>query len=125
MATVDVIRGDRRANRRYAFEMPLRFLHQSGASRLLGGGHTVDLSRKGIRFLSDDPPPQGTDVELRVEWPFLLQSVCPLELRVWGQVLRNDPEGTVVRTSKYEFRTVGARSFDQAIASAVNLSIVA
>ena len=85
----------------------------------------MDLSRKGIRFVSDDAPPRDTDVELRIKWPFLLQNVCPLELRVWGRVLRSDGQGTVVRMSKYEFRTVGARSFDQAIAGAVSLSVVA
>ena len=125
MPSVDLIRGDRRANRRYAFEMPLRFLYQSGDLRRLGCGDTVDLSRKGIRFVSDDPPPHDTDVELRIEWPFLLQNVCPLELRVWGRVLRSDGQGTVVRMSKYEFRTSGARSFDQATAGAAILSVVA
>jgi hypothetical protein len=85
----------------------------------------MDLSRKGIRFSSDDPPPRAAEVELLIEWPFLLQNVCPLELRVWGRVLRSDDQGTVVRMSKYEFRTVGARSFDQAMARAVHLSIVA
>ena len=125
MASVDLICGDRRADRRYTFEMPMRFLYRSGDSRCLGYGQTVDLSRKGIRFASDDPPRIGAEVELRIEWPFLLQQVCPLELRVWGQVLRNDSDGTVVRTNRYEFRTVGARSFDQAIAGAVSLSVVA
>jgi hypothetical protein len=85
----------------------------------------MDLGRKGIRFASDDPLPRDVEVELRVEWPFLLQQVCPLELRIWGRVLRSDSEGTVVRTSKYEFRTVGARSFDQAITRTAELSIVA
>ena len=125
MASVDVIRGDRRTDRRYAFEMPMRFLYRSAGSLCLGYGQTVDLSRKGIRFASDDPPPMEVEVELHIEWPFLLQHVCPLELRVWGQVLRNDSAGTVVRTSKYEFRTVGERSFDQVIARAAGLSIVA
>jgi hypothetical protein len=64
-------------------------------------------------------------VELRIEWPFLLQGVCPLELQVWGRVLRSDDQGTVVRMSRYEFRTCGARSFDQASASEVNWNIVA
>jgi hypothetical protein len=123
--SVDLISGDRRTNQRYAFEMPLRFLYRSGESRCLGRGQTVDLSRKGIRFVSDDPPPCDTDIELRVEWPFLLQDICPLELRVWGRVERSDDEGTVIRMNKYEFHTVGARSFDQAIAGAVSLSIVA
>jgi hypothetical protein len=120
-----MIRGDRRTNRRYAFEMPLRFWYRSGESRRLGSGQTLDLSRKGIRFVSDDPPPSGTEIELRIEWPFLLQHVCPLELLVWGRVLRSGDQGTVVRMNKYEFRTVGARSFDQVIARAANLSIVA
>jgi hypothetical protein len=125
MPSSDLIHGDRRANRRYAFEMPLRFLYQSGRSRRTGSGCTKDLGRRGVRFVSDDPPPHQTDVELRIEWPFLLQGVCRLELRVWGRVLRNDEQGTVIRMSKYEFRTCGARSFDQVSASAANWSIVA
>jgi hypothetical protein len=125
VASVDLIRGDRRTDQRYTFEMPMLYLYRRDGSMCLGSGQTMDLSRKGIRFASDDPLPRDTEVELRVEWPFLLQQVCPLELRIWGRVLRSDSEGTVVRTNKYEFRTVGARSFDQVIASAANLSIVA
>lgn len=125
MASVDLIRGDRRTDKRYTFEMPMLYLYQRGDSVCLGSGQTMDLGRKGIRFASDDPLPRDVEVELRVEWPFLLQQVCPLELRIWGRVLRSDSEGTVVRTSKYEFRTVGARSFDQAITRTAELSIVA
>jgi len=123
--TVELIRGDRRRNQRYTFDMPMRFLYRDGDSRRQGRGRTMDLARKGIRFASDDRPPRDAEIELWIEWPFLLQQVCPLELRVWGRVLRSDDEGTVVRMSRYEFRTVGARSFDQAIAGTVNLSIVA
>jgi hypothetical protein len=125
MPSVDLIRGDRRTNRRYSFDMPLRFQYPSGGARRLGCGQTMDLSRGGIRFVSEDPLPQDADVELRIDWPFLLQNVCPLELRVWGRVLRSGSQATVVRMNRYEFRTVGARSFDQAAAATVNLSIVA
>jgi hypothetical protein len=132
MPGTELIRGDRRSNRRYSFEMPLRFLYRRGESRCLGSGRTKDLGRKGIRFVSDDPPPQNAEVELRIDWPFLLQNVCPLELRVWGRVLRSDGQGTVIRMSRYEFRTYGERSFDhgerafdQVSARAVNWSIVA
>ena len=83
------------------------------------------LGWKEIRFVSDDPPPQDTDLELRIAWLFLLQNVRPLELRVRGRVLRSDDRGTVLRISKYEFRTCGERSFDQASARADNWSMVA
>jgi hypothetical protein len=125
MGRVDLIYGDRRAHRRYAYALPLRFLYQSHGADLGGGGQTVDLGRKGIRFVADDPPPAGTDVELRIEWPFLLQNVCPLELWAWGRVLRTDEQGTVVHMNRYEFHTCGQRSFVQASAAPVSWSIVA
>ena len=125
MRSPELIHGDRRADRRYEFELPLRFLCKKGEAQHTGSGLTKDLGRKGIRFVSDNPPPRAADVELRIEWPVLLQGVCLLELWVWGRVLRNDEHGTVARISKYEFHTCGARSFDQASASAVNWSFVA
>ena len=105
--------------------MPLRFSYERGGAEYAGSGYTKDLGRKGLRFASEDPPPRDSDLELRIEWPFLLQDVCPLELRVWGRVLRSDDRGTVVRMSRYEFRTRGERSFDQVRARVVNWSIVA
>ena len=101
MIGAELIHGDRRTDGRYVFELPLRFLYRSGEVRYSGAGRTKDLGRKGICFVSEDPPPEGTDVELRIEWPFLLQDVCALDLRVWGRVLRNDDQGTVVRMSRY------------------------
>ena len=106
-------------------ELPLRFWCQMAGAQYTGTGRTKDLSRKGACFVADNPPPQATEVELCIEWPFLLQDVCPLELRLWGRVLRSDELGTVVRMSRYEFRTFGTRSFDQEGASVVNWSIVA
>jgi len=126
MRVNELISGDRRADRRYEFELPLRFSYQSGETQCTGSGRTTDLGRKGIRFVADNPPPHATEMELRIEWPFLLQDVCPLELWVWGKVLRSDAYGTVIRMRKYEFRTCGARSFDQATASpAVSWNLVA
>jgi hypothetical protein len=125
MAAVDVISGDRRKESRYAVELPLRFIAEGRGAEYQGSGHTKDLSRKTICFYCDSPPPNGADVELRIEWPFLLQDVCPLELRVWGQVIRGDPDSAVIRMVRYEFRTRGATSFDQPATAEVNWSIVA
>lgn len=125
MARTDIIHGDRRNDRRYDIDIALRFNYNRKGVAYLGSGRVLDLSRSGVRFETDSPPAEGTDVELRLAWPFLLQNVCPLELVIWGEVAGTSVRGTVVRTRHYEFRTCGERSFDQARAKAEVCSIMA
>ena len=110
--SAEVIHGDRRVNRRYDVELQLRFhyTNDDGALRV-GCGVTAELSRGAILFLTDDPPPAGTDVEAHIAWPFLLQDTCPLELVLRGSISGVSDRGTVMRLRSYEFRTVGERSF--------------
>ena len=110
--TVDVIHGDRRINRRYDVELDLRF-HYTDPEGVLrfGCGVAVELSRGGILFLTEDPPPVDADVEAHLAWPFLLQDTCPLELVVRGSITSAGDRGTVMRLRSYEFQTCGARSF--------------
>jgi hypothetical protein len=112
MPQTELIHGDRRADRRYPFEMALRFSYTYRGQAYAGTGATVDLSSGGIRFLTETPPPAGIDIEVRVTWPFLLQNVCPMELVVHGKMVRSDPACCVVSMQRHEFRTCGARSFD-------------
>src|SRR5580658_7226323 len=114
MARTDIIHGDRRCERRYESEMELQFSYQLSRGPCFGSGRTADLSRTAVRFLADDPPPDGAEVELRISWPFLLQNVCPLELVVRGNVRNTTVRGTVLTIESYEFRTCGQRSFVQA-----------
>ena len=125
MGSADLIQGDNRAARRHQCEMPLRFVCRSGGMQYTGSGCTADLGRREVQFVADNPPPNGAEVELRIEWPFLLQGVCPLELRMWGRVLRSDEQRTVITMRNYEFHTCGSRSFNQVSASAATWSIVA
>lgn len=111
MGRTDIIHGDRRGDRRYQYEMELRFSYKLGGVAHYGSGQTVDLSRCAIRFVSDNPPPEGVEVELRIAWPYLLQNVCPLELVVRGTAKTNSERGTVLAMDRYEFRTCGERSF--------------
>ena len=112
MPQTELIHGDRRADRRYLFEMALRFSYRHRGENFAGTGSTVDLSSGGIRFFTETPPPAGIDIELRVTWPFLLQNVCPMELVVRGKMVRSEPAFCVVAMQRHEFRTCGARSFD-------------
>ena len=112
MLELERIHGDRRRDRRYDRQLDLRFSYrQNGVSRL-GAGRTIDLSRSGVRFLTDDPPPRGTYLELHIEWPILLQDAVPLELVMHGRVLRNDSSGTALSVIDFAFHTCGAGSFN-------------
>lgn len=125
MGRTEIIHGDRRTERRYQYEMELRFSYKAGNIVQFGWGHTIDLSRGAVRFDTENPPPDGADVELRIAWPYLLQNVCPLELVVRGTVTSTNERGTVLAMADYEFRTCGQRSFDQTVAGAAGSSIIA
>jgi hypothetical protein len=47
-------------------------------------------------------------VELSVTWPVMLHNVAPLQLLVYGKIVRSDGRRTAVRTVQHEFRTAGA-----------------
>lgn len=125
MGRTDIIHGDRRGERRYEYEMELQFSYTLDGATHYGSGYTADLSRGAVRFVSDDPPPTGVNIELRIAWPYLLQNVCPLELVVSGTTARSGERGTVLGISHYEFRTCGERSFVQAATGGGGRSILA
>jgi hypothetical protein len=125
MGRTDIIHGDRRSDRRYQYEMELRFSYKLESVTHYGSGYTVDLSRGAIRFVSDNPPPAGVAVELRIAWPYLLQNVCPLELVVRGSTTATSERGTVLAMDRYEFRTCGQRSFVSAASAAGGSSFLA
>ena len=124
MGRTDIIHGDRRGDRRYSYEMELEFSYRLLGAMHFGSGRTVDLSRMAVRFLADNPPPDGADVELRIAWPYLLQNVCPLELLVRGATTTTE-RGTLLAMSWYEFRTCGQRSFGQAAYAGGGIGILA
>src|ERR1035441_9468757 len=125
MGRTEIIHGDRRSEKRYQYEMELRSTYRLGGTMLFGSGHTLDLSRGAVRFIADNPPPDGAHVELRIAWPYLLENVCPLELVVRGATVTTPERGTVLTMSHYEFRTCGQRSFDEAATVAGGSSIMA
>jgi hypothetical protein len=109
--SVDCIGGDRMPDRRCYSRMDVRFSYSERGVTYLGAGVTIDLSGGCVHFQADTPPPIGTEAELRIAWPFLLQGSCALELVVWGLILGTREGATVLRMRRYEFRTRGERSF--------------
>ena len=54
--------------------------------------------------------PSGGLIELLLNWPFLLEGVCPLKLVMRGRIVRCDANGVAIKARHHEFRTAGARS---------------
>jgi len=101
--------------KRYDCELELRFESWDARGReRRGHGVTSDLSRKHLRFQTDEPPQMGDRLEARIAWPFLLQNVCRLQLVVRGPVVEVSDRGTLVGIDSYEFQTCGERSFANA-----------
>ena len=110
----DLIHGNRRSCRRYECQLGLRLEHQDDQGTFrISHGVTADLSRHAVRLQLEEPVPVGTEAVTRVEWPFLLQNVCQLELVLKGTVSSVTRRGAILRIRSYEFRTCGSRSFSE------------
>ena len=93
---------DRRQHFRYPLNLELRYRL---SDKITGVGATLNISSGGIFFKTSGPLPQRSQINLAIDWPFLLDGVCHLKLVMWGQVVRSDAKGTAIKASSYEFRT--------------------
>lgn len=100
---------ERRRKRRYPIELRFRYeIHKNKTLVRAGVGTTIDVSSGGILLRSDEPLAVGKTVHLAIDWPFLLNPVCGLQLSVVGRVLRCDERGTALEMHRFEFRTCAA-----------------
>lgn len=112
LKTAAILDSDRRVSPRYEHKAELRFEQQGRDGTLrIGHGVTEDVSRRGIRFRTEEPFEVGTEMVTHISWPTLLQNVCELELIARGRVTRSTKRGIILVIGSYEFRTCGARSF--------------
>ncbi len=103
-------RTDQRLHQRYPIALKVEYkLLKKGRVDRLGSGRTMNISSGGILFEADNPLPTHSQVELAVEWPFLLEGVCALKLVMRGRIVRSDTKGIAVQIQHHEFRTAGAR----------------
>jgi hypothetical protein len=116
-ATRKILIADRRAAQRYPIGLDLLYLIRLGKQDMQPGvAHTHDISSSGVSFHAGRLLPAGASIELSLNWPYLLQNSCPLQLIIQGRVVRSDEHATAVQTMHYEFRTRGLRSFRRAFA---------
>jgi len=70
----------------------------------MGSGRTANISRCGLLFSPSGHLPAGETIEAVVDWPADRSPGNPLQLRVWGQVVRSDASSTAIRIERYRFQ---------------------
>jgi hypothetical protein len=103
-------RRDPRRHRRYPVSLNVTYkLFRNGKIARLGSGQTLDVSSGGACFECVDPFPSDGSIELTINWPCLLEGVCPLKLVMRGRIVRVDGQRIAVEAEHHEFRTAGIR----------------
>jgi len=101
---METIAGDRRQDRRYDVELKLQYkILKAGRVLDEGNGLTMNMSRGGVQFESERTLTEGMDIELAIEWPFLLRGRFPIQLHVMGSVVRAERNLVSLRTTWHEF----------------------
>jgi hypothetical protein len=110
---------ERRSKKRFHIEQEVRYKMLYG-QRIAetGVGKTVNISSGGLWITTENVLTAGMPVELSMSWPALLHDSCPMKLMIYGCVIRSSEKGAAVSIERYEFRTQGSRSFQQAQAHA-------
>jgi hypothetical protein len=101
---MELILGDRRADRRYDIELPMRYRLLRGSRVLFEGrGMTTTLSRSGFAFRSGRFLPGGLMIEAFIEWPVVLRGCEAVTLRINGRIIRSDGDMAAVRNTWHDF----------------------
>jgi hypothetical protein len=93
---------NRRQQRRFPLALKLTYALKSGQH---GTGEISNMGSSGLLFQCDHRFVRGELVKVSLEWPYLLDGSCPLQLCLHGRILRSGDSGTAIATMKYEFRT--------------------
>ena len=106
---------ERRMKRRFELVQELRYKMLYG-QRIAetGSGKTLNISSGGVWFTAENMLTVGMPIELSMSWPVLLNDSCPMKLMIYGCVVRSNEKGAAVVIERYEFRTQGSRTFQQA-----------
>ncbi len=91
---------NRRTSDRYAFRWPLRYR----AAGDWNEGHTIDMSGRGMLLDIPEMLPEGTRVEVLMDWPGVYFNRDRVRLFVVGAVVRTDGRGVALRIVRRQFR---------------------
>jgi hypothetical protein len=105
---------ERRVKYRYALDLRVRFRSASAESSFSGAGQVLNMSSGGILVASKYQITVGALVEMRIEWPSLLNGKVSLQLFAVGRILRREKSGFAATFERHQFRTMKRSSQPEA-----------
>jgi len=100
---------EHRSHQRYPIKLDVEYRVVKKGRVEQGFGRTLNISSGGVFFETKNALPANGPIELLLNWPFLLEGVCPLKLVMQGRIVRSDGKGIAIKFKHHEFRTAGAR----------------
>ena len=114
MVSSSPVPADRRSKLRYPLELAVRFRMKSGRSRFWRAARTVNMSSTGVLVLLQHVAQHGisagTRIEIRIDWPSLLDKKIPLQLVASGRVRRLGESVFAATFERHQFRTMRSSS---------------
>ena len=78
---------------------------------MVGRGQSVNLSRNGLLFTTEQELRPGTKLEIAINWPAKLDGACQLKLVSSGRVVRIQGSRTAMEVKRFEFKTTSSAAF--------------
>lgn len=103
---------DRRNARRFSMTLPLlvRFTHNGAIEEKVA--HTRDVSFRGLYFMMETPPEEGSTVEIVLTLPQQITLAGEVRIRCSARILRveqrQDIRGVAASIDRYEFLPAAA-----------------
>ena len=97
---------ERRSSPRFQVHLRLRYtVKLRGSVRMAGSGQTINVSSSGLYFRADEVISLGQSVVVSIDWPAQLEGSIPLQLIIYGVVVRTDGSAAAIAIERYEFKT--------------------
>ena len=98
---------ERRSKYRYPLvDLRVHFRASGAGSTFSGAGQVLNISSGGILVASEHKIIEGARVDMRIEWPSLLDGKIPLQFLAVGRILRRGTSDFAASFERYQFRTM-------------------
>lgn len=95
---------NRRATQRYAISRKMAYCLTGDTEAQWQQSKVLDMSARGIRFETSRPLPNGTLVDLVMDWPGIYHGRNEVRLFLSGTVCRSAPDDTALQILDHDFR---------------------
>jgi hypothetical protein len=100
---------ERRRRIRFPVNLAANYTADRG-NGVSGKGQTVNISSHGVLITSAHQLSPSTSIKVVIEWPVLLDDICPVALHIRGRVVRSEGGLIAVRYLQHELRTRNHRN---------------